>query len=64
MENNSESSTSTRELNSSLQELSPFENLQGAVVQSIVSLTGSLVVKMLTFLLSTITNSQVFLLKM
>ena len=64
MENNSEASTSTRELNSSLQELSPFENLQGAVVQSTVSLTGSLVVKMLTVLLSTITNSQVFLLKM
>ena len=33
------------------------------VVQSIVSLTSSLVVKMLTVLVSTISNSQVFLLK-
>ena len=36
---------------------------QGPVVQSIVSLTSSLVVKMLTVLVSTISNSQVFLLK-
>ena len=36
---------------------------QGQVVQSIVSLTSSLVVKILTFLVSTISNSQVFLLK-
>ena len=36
---------------------------QGSVVQSIVSLTSSLVVKMLTVLVSTISNSQVFLLK-
>ena len=36
---------------------------QGPVVQSIVSLTISLVVKMLTVLVSTISNSQVFLLK-
>ena len=35
----------------------------GPVVQSIVSLTNSLVVKMLTVLVSTISNSQVFLLK-
>ena len=32
----------------------------GPVVQSVVSLTSSLVVKMLTVLLSTISNSQVF----
>ena len=37
--------------------------VQGPVVQSIVSLKGSLVVKMLTVLVSTISNSQVFLLK-
>ena len=36
-------------------------NFQGPVVQSIVSLTSSLGVKML--ILSTISNSQVFLLK-
>ena len=36
---------------------------QGPVVQSIVSLTSSLVVKMLIVLVSTISNSQVFLLK-
>ena len=35
----------------------------GPVVQSIVSLTGSLVVKMLTVLVSTVSNSQVFSLK-
>ena len=35
---------------------------QGPVVQSIVSLTSSLVVKILTALVSTISNSQVFLL--
>ena len=35
----------------------------GPVVQSIVSLTSSLVVKMLTVLVSTISSSQVFLLK-
>ena len=33
------------------------------VVQSIVSLTSLLVVKMLTVLVSTVSNSQVFLLK-
>ena len=38
-------------------------NIQGPVVQSAVSLTSSLVVKMLTVLVSTIANSQVFLLK-
>ena len=36
---------------------------QGPVVQSIVSLTSSLVVKILAVLVSTISNSQVFLLK-
>ena len=35
----------------------------GPVVQSIVSLTSLLVVKMLTVLVNTISNSQVFLLK-
>ena len=35
---------------------------QGPVVQSIVSLKSLLVVKMLTVLVSTISNSQVFLL--
>ena len=35
----------------------------GPVVQSIISLTSSLVVKMLTVLVRTISNSQVFLLK-
>ena len=35
----------------------------GLVVQSVVSLTSSLVVKMLTILVSTTSNSQVFLLK-
>ena len=33
---------------------------QGSVAQSIVSLTSSLVVKMLTVLVSTTSNSQVF----
>ena len=36
---------------------------QGPVVQSIVSLMSSLVVKMLTVLVRTISNSQLFLLK-
>ena len=35
----------------------------GPVVQSVVSLTSSLVVKIVTVLVSTISNSQVFLLK-
>ena len=35
----------------------------GPVVQSVVSLTSSLVVKMLTVLVNTISNSQLFLLK-
>ena len=35
----------------------------GPVVQSVVSLTSSLVVEMLTFLVSTITNLQVVLLE-
>ena len=42
--------------------LCDFPNL-GTVVQSIVSLTSLLVVKMLIVLVSTISNSQVFLLK-
>ena len=37
--------------------------MQGPVVQSVVSLSSSLVVKILTVLVSTIPNSQVFLLK-
>ena len=41
----------------------PLKIYQGPVVQSIVRLTSSLVVKMLTVLVSTISNSQVFLLK-
>ena len=36
---------------------------QGPVVQSVVSLTSLLVVKMFTVLVSTISNSQVFLLQ-
>ena len=40
-----------------------YFDYRGPVVQSIVSLTGVLVVKMLTVLLSKISNSQVFLLK-
>ena len=36
---------------------------KGPVIQSIVSLTSSLVLKILTILVSTISNSQVFLLK-
>ena len=37
--------------------------IQGPVVQSIVSLTSLLVVRMLTILISAISNSQIFLLK-
>ena len=37
--------------------------IQGPVVQSIVSLTRSLVVKILTVLVSMISNAQIFLLK-
>ena len=36
---------------------------QGPVVQSVISLTNSLRFKMLTVLVSAISNSQVFLLK-
>ena len=39
------------------------EDVLGPAVQSIISLTSSLVVKLLTVLVSTISNSQVFLLK-
>ena len=35
----------------------------GPVIQSIVSLTSSIMIKMLTVLVSTISTSQVFLLK-
>ena len=38
-------------------------NFLGTFVQSVVSLTSMFVVKMLTALVSTISNSQVFLLK-
>ena len=38
-------------------------SIQGPVVQSIVSLTSSLMVKVLTVLVSKVSNSQVFLLK-
>ena len=38
-------------------------SILGTVVQSIVSLTSSLLVKMLTVPVNTISNSQVFLLK-
>ena len=38
-------------------------NALGPVVQSVVSLTNLLMVKLLTALISTISNSQVFLLK-
>ena len=37
-----------------------MSNNQGPVVQSIVSLTSTLVVKILTVLVSTLSNSQVF----
>ena len=43
--------------------LSTEDSNQSPVVQSIISLTSSLVVKMLNVLVSTISNSQVFLLK-
>ena len=39
-------------------------NLQGPVVQSIVSLTRSLVVEMLTVLVSTVSDSVIFAEKM
>ena len=47
---------------SSLSESAAFI-IQGPVVQSIVSLMSSLVVKMLTIQVSTISNSQIFLLE-
>ena len=47
----------------SLQGVEDLFYILAPVVQSIVSLTSSLVVKMLTVLVSTISNSQVFLLK-
>ena len=40
-----------------------FSKQQGPVVQSIFNLTSSLVVKLLTVIVSTISYSQVFLLK-
>ena len=42
---------------------SDMNDIQGPVTQSIVSLTSSLVVKMLTVLVSMIPNLQIFLLK-
>ena len=46
------------------QKLNPFIlEFLGPVVQSIVSLASSLVVRMLIVLVNTISNSQVFLLK-
>ena len=45
-----------------LQQL-PFCNSQGPNIQSLLNLTSLLVVKMLTVLVSTISNSQLFLLK-
>ena len=42
--------------------ISPYKCLD-LVVQSVVSLTSLLMVKMLTVLVSTISNSQIFLLK-
>ena len=42
---------------------SKLSSYQGPLVQNIVSLTSSLVVKILIVLVSTISNSQVFLLK-
>ena len=50
------------QLNPVLDKISFSWEILGPVVQSIVSLTSSLVVKMLTVLVSTISNSQVFLL--
>ena len=44
-------------------ELFSTERVLGPVVQSIVSLTSSLVVRLLTVLVSILPNSQVFLLK-
>ena len=41
----------------------PKATFQGPVVQSIISLTSSLLLKMLTVLVNTISNSQVFLLE-
>ena len=46
-----------------LDKTSSAEEQPGQVVQSIVSLTSSLVVKMLTILVSTVSNLQVFCLK-
>ena len=48
--------------NTLVNKYSEFSDL-GPVVQSIISLMSSLVVKMLTLLVSTISNSQIFLLK-
>ena len=42
---------------------SNLPSMLGPVVQSIISLMSLLVIKMLTFLVSTISNSQVFLVK-
>ena len=47
-----------------LTQLQTIERILGPVVQSIVSLTSLLVIKILTVLVSTISNSQVFLQKL
>ena len=50
-------------LGSSAIQRAPREDNQGPVVQSIISLRSSLVVKMLTALVNKVSNSHVFLLK-
>ena len=52
-----------RQKKSDKQQIYNSNNILGSVVQSIISLTSSLVVKILTVLVSTISNSHVFLLK-
>ena len=48
----------------SISDIAPYKrSILGSVVQSIVSLMSLLVVKMLTVIVSKISNSQVFLLK-
>ena len=53
----------TNNLSSELAKSVVKVKVQGPDVQSIIRLTSSLVVKILTVLVSTISNSQVFLLK-
>ena len=47
-------------IHATLGHISYFSKKHGPVIQSVVSLTSSLVVKMLTVLVSTISDSQVF----